>query len=72
MKPERWQHIEQLYHAALEREPAARESFLAEACAGDEPLRRQVTVLLNQDDPAFIARPRSILRPGRWRLMKQP
>ena len=57
MKPERWEQIEQLYHAALERELAARESFLAAACAGDEPLRRQVAALLAQDDSAFLKTP---------------
>jgi formylglycine-generating enzyme required for sulfatase activity len=52
MKPERMPQIEQLYHAALEREPAARAAFLAEACAGDEELRREVAGLLAYDDPA--------------------
>ena len=46
MTPERWRQIEQLYHAALERAPAARASFLAGACAGDEALRREVESLL--------------------------
>jgi serine/threonine protein kinase len=48
MNPERWRQIEQLYHAALEQEPARRESFLAEACADDAGLRRQVESLLEQ------------------------
>lgn len=49
MKPERWQKVEQIYHAALEREPAQRATFLNEACAGDEPLRREVESLLAQE-----------------------
>ncbi len=57
MKPERWAKIEQLYHAALERNSSARAAFLAEACADDAPLHRQVTALLEQDDPAFINTP---------------
>src|SRR5262250_2853226 len=52
MKPERWKQIEQLYHAALEREPGAREAFLAQACAGDEELRREVEELLRYDGAA--------------------
>jgi serine/threonine-protein kinase len=52
MKPERWKQIEQLYHAALECEPAARGSFLAQACAGDEELRREVEELLGFDGAA--------------------
>jgi Tol biopolymer transport system component len=57
--PERWEQIERLYHAALEREPSARAAFLAEACAGDEELRREVASLLAYDNqPAsFIEAP---------------
>ncbi len=36
MERVRWELIERLYYAALEREPNAREAFLYEACAGDE------------------------------------
>ncbi len=37
MKPERWQQIETLYHAALQRAPEARAEFLADARATDKP-----------------------------------
>lgn len=59
MKPELWQRLEPIYHAALEREPAARGSFLDTACAGDEELRRAVVALLACDDRAahFIEKP---------------
>jgi serine/threonine protein kinase/tetratricopeptide (TPR) repeat protein len=49
MKPERLQQVEQLYHAALEREDAERVLFLRDACAGDEALRREVESLLAHD-----------------------
>jgi len=49
MKPERWQQIERLYHSALEREAGQRVAFLAEACAGDDALRREVESLLAND-----------------------
>jgi serine/threonine-protein kinase len=52
MKPERWNQVEQLYHAALEREPDAREGFLSQACAGDSDLRREVEELLRYDGAA--------------------
>ena len=52
MKPERWQRIERLYHAALERDSAQRTSFLAEACADDTTLRGEVEVLLAANDQA--------------------
>jgi len=32
----RWLRIESLFHAALERSPAERTGYLAEACAGDD------------------------------------
>jgi len=38
MDAERWQKIEQLYHAALQREPGERPAFLQQAC-GSEPQR---------------------------------
>src|SRR5262249_9226400 len=47
-----WKQIEQLYHASLERESGARENFLAQACAGDEELRREVEELLGYDGAA--------------------
>src|SRR5438552_9419912 len=46
MNPETYQHIQALLQSALEREPDQRDSFLDEACAGDESLRRQVESLL--------------------------
>ena len=49
MKPERWQKIEGIYHAALEREDVQRAAFLEEACAGDEALRWEVESLLTQE-----------------------
>jgi len=46
MTPERWQKIEELYHAALERDDVRRGDFLDEACAGDDPLRREMETLI--------------------------
>jgi hypothetical protein len=37
----RWRQIEDLFHAAIELEPALRKPFLAKACADDEELRRE-------------------------------
>ena len=48
MSSERWRLVERLYHDALERPAAERPAFLAEACAGDEALRREVESLLAQ------------------------
>ena len=59
MKPERWQQIEQLYHAALKLEPSQRSAYLQEACAGDEQLRREAESLLGyqQQAKSFIEIP---------------
>src|SRR5262245_41827133 len=58
MSPERARKIEDLYHAALERESAQREAFLAQACGDDEALLREVSSLVAAHERAgnFIAR----------------
>src|SRR5262249_51866993 len=59
MKPERWQQVDKLFQATLEREPQARSAFLDEACADDQALRSEVEALLASDEQAgsFIASP---------------
>jgi serine/threonine protein kinase/Tfp pilus assembly protein PilF len=59
MKNERWQEIEQLYHAALQRDANDRAAFLVEACKGDEKLRRELESLLKYEERAehFIESP---------------
>ena len=52
MKSDRWQQIERLCHAALEREESQRAAFLEEACEGDDTLRREVEDLLAQETKA--------------------
>ena len=44
--------VEAIFHEALERVPAEREAFVAESCAGDEPLRQEVQRLLTADEEA--------------------
>lgn len=46
MTSERWKQIEELFHAALQREPDEHAAFLDEACDGDLELRQQVEALL--------------------------
>ena len=58
MTPERWARIERLYHEALACGAHERESFLADACAGDSALRREVESLLAHDGgAAFLSTP---------------
>lgn len=46
MDSERWQRVEQLCQAALEREEGRQAEYLEEACGADEELRREVESLL--------------------------
>src|ERR1700736_2563929 len=78
MNPKRLRQIEELYHSAREREPGERSAFLAEACRGDEELRRKVELLLAQDvsnddalDDKILDRPAweaDLGQPGNLRL----
>ncbi len=55
MTPERWRQVEEIYHAALEREPGQRAAFLAQA---DPEVRREVESLLAQESgDGVLARP---------------
>jgi serine/threonine-protein kinase len=45
--------IEDLFHAALEREPEERDAFLAEACADDQSLLDAVNDLLAAHDQSW-------------------
>ena len=49
MTPERWRQIEEVYHAALEREPEMRDAHVEEKCGGDESLIREVKSLLARE-----------------------
>jgi hypothetical protein len=57
MTSERWQQIERLYHAALERDEGQRAAFLNDQCAGDPALRQEVESLLVHEGTAegFLA-----------------
>ena len=47
---DRWQQVESLFHAAVEREPSQRDDFLRDACHGDTELHREVSCLLANHD----------------------
>src|SRR5712691_3936722 len=63
MTPERWQTVKAVLQSALERAPAERAPFLADACSGDEALRSSVESLISSyeqagsfiEEPAFAA-----------------
>jgi Tol biopolymer transport system component/predicted Ser/Thr protein kinase len=66
MRPDRWRQVEQLYHSALEREGAARDTFLREACQEDEDLRCEVRSLLDQTETGVLNHP---LQLGPYRIV---
>jgi serine/threonine protein kinase len=47
MEPERWKRVEELFHAALERDPQTASAFLQQACGDDAELLREVQSLLD-------------------------
>src|SRR5262249_62233409 len=49
--PERFERIQELFHAAVNLSPVEREVFLRDACRADESLRREVEMLLAEDAP---------------------
>src|SRR5262245_15097784 len=59
MNPERWQQITSIFESALDRDPALRAAFVAEACAGDEDLLAEVKAMLASHERAheFIEEP---------------
>jgi serine/threonine protein kinase/Flp pilus assembly protein TadD len=59
MKSERWEKIQDLYLAAVERDGNARSSFLEEACGRDAALRREVESMLvyANDSEKFLEAP---------------
>lgn len=59
MKSEQWRQVEHLYHAALALAPNERQQFVAEACAGDTAVLREVASLLACDEQAeeFLEKP---------------
>lgn len=52
MKPDRWRKVDELFDAALERDPTDRASFLDRACGSDRELRREVEKMLAFDRQA--------------------
>jgi serine/threonine protein kinase len=47
---ERWQRVEEIFHEAVQRNPAERDAFLRQACRDDSGLRREVASLLAHHD----------------------
>ena len=65
MNPHRYAQIDEVFQAALEREPGERATFLDHECAGDPELRAEVEALLASDEKgqSFIEAPAVALAP---------
>jgi serine/threonine protein kinase len=50
MNPQRWQRIEEIYHAAIPLAAVQRAAYVSRACEGDNELLAQVQSLLEADD----------------------
>ena len=49
MTPESWRRVGELFHQAVAMPPGERTAWAAQACAGDEELRRELSSLLESD-----------------------
>ncbi len=54
LTPERWQHVARIYELAVDQDPATRDAFLSDVCAGDDALRSEVASLLRQDASSVV------------------
>ena len=56
MPDEHWQKIQSLYHQALRFSSEERKTFLANACAGNQEVQREIEALLSaaEHDSGFV------------------
>ncbi len=52
MTPERWQQVEEVFQAALDRAPGERAAFLQQACGGDAELQTEAGSLVDAHESA--------------------
>src|SRR5437870_9586183 len=66
MNPKRWQQIDELLQSALAQTPLERGGFVAQACAGDEPLRLELESLVaaHEQSENFLEQPWSQVAAG--------
>ena len=59
MLQEQWQRVNEIYYEALDRSAEERDSFIEDACEGDEELHNTIKALLQSNDEAsgFLDRP---------------
>ena len=57
---ERWRHVEELFHAALDLDAERRSAFLEQACGSDLSLRKEVESLLDSADKTIDFLPQAV------------
>jgi serine/threonine protein kinase len=59
MSPERWRQVKDICGALLDHAPDQRDAVLAQLCAGDDELKREVKVMLDQTsgEGSILSRP---------------
>jgi serine/threonine-protein kinase len=70
MNPERWQKLEEVFHAAVESKPDARAALITQLCGEDVEMRRELESMLDHDEqaksfiesPAYVIPAESLLR----------
>ena len=75
MTPARWRQVEELFHAASQRDSNERDAFLREASEGDEDLKSEVESLLRLEAPAKTCSPGDPSRDvseWRWKPKRWP
>ena len=66
MTPDRWQKVEELFHAALALAPDERSGYLLRVCPDDADLRAEVEALIREhiEDPSFLGEPVAMVSDG--------
>ena len=72
VESERWRRVEELFYAALEREPGAASAFLQQACGDDAELLREVQSLLDSSRQSLGFAHRAVVNVAREQIAHLP
>lgn len=72
MESERWRRVEELFYAALEREPGTASAFLQQACGDDAELLREVQSLLDSSQQSLGFAHRALVNVAREQIADLP
>ncbi|HKD05453.1 MAG TPA: protein kinase [Bryobacteraceae bacterium] len=74
MSPDRWKHVQAVFHAVLEKQPDERSRLLSVLCSEDDGLREEVESLLKSHDSSeeFLGNPVFHAKPAADELAREP